>query len=95
MGKAFDPPTEKEVAEHMVIGHHVKPDVAAVQADQFMGWYEARDWYVGKAKMKSWKGAVRQWCSRLGPALFDVQGKMLLSRKIDHLKNVSRGGGGR
>jgi hypothetical protein len=35
-----------------------------VSAETFINFYESKDWYVGKNKMKSWKAAVRNWESR-------------------------------
>jgi hypothetical protein len=88
--KRFAPPTEQEVAEYMVTQHDVLPHVAVTQADQFMGWYEARDWYVGKQKMKSWHGAVRQWCSRFNPDMLTGVGKMKRDGKVDQLRRLQR-----
>ena len=32
-----------------------------VDADRFVDFYESKNWYVGKNKMKDWKAAVRNW----------------------------------
>ena len=54
----FTPPALDEVktfcSEH---GYGVDPE-------QFINYYEANGWMVGKNKMKDWKAAVRTWASR-------------------------------
>ena len=50
-----------------------------VNAETFINFYESKDWYVGKNKMKSWKAAVRNWESR-------DKGKLTMS-KIDKQLN--------
>lgn len=32
-----------------------------VNPEKFIDFYEAKDWYIGKNKMKDWKAAVRTW----------------------------------
>ena len=32
-----------------------------IDAEQFYDFYESKNWYVGKNKMKDWKAAVRTW----------------------------------
>lgn len=32
-----------------------------VDAETFIDFYESKDWYVGKNKMKDWKASVRTW----------------------------------
>jgi DNA-binding PadR family transcriptional regulator len=32
-----------------------------VDAEAFWDFYESKDWFVGKSKMKCWKSAVRNW----------------------------------
>tara|TARA_R110001606_G_scaffold359077_1_gene510846 strand:+ start:236 stop:874 length:639 start_codon:yes stop_codon:yes gene_type:complete len=32
-----------------------------VNAEAFLDFYESKDWYVGRSKMKCWKSAVRNW----------------------------------
>jgi len=34
------------------------------EAERFFDFYESKGWLVGKAKMKDWKAAVRNWVSR-------------------------------
>ena len=35
-----------------------------INAKQFIAFYESKDWYVGKNKMKDWQAAVRGWALR-------------------------------
>ena len=32
-----------------------------IDAEAFHDFYESKDWFVGKSKMKDWKAAVRNW----------------------------------
>jgi len=32
-----------------------------IEAEAFFDFYESKDWFVGKSKMKCWKSAVRNW----------------------------------
>ena len=32
-----------------------------VNADRFYDFYESKNWYVGKNKMRDWHAAVRTW----------------------------------
>ena len=32
-----------------------------IDFEAFYDFYESKDWYVGKSKMKDWKAAVRNW----------------------------------
>lgn len=56
--KPFAKPTVSEVVAYVVeIG-------SAVDARQFVDYYEANGWRVGKNPMKDWRAAVRQWGAR-------------------------------
>ena len=35
-----------------------------IDAEAFYDFYESKNWYIGKNKMKDWKAAVRTWESR-------------------------------
>lgn len=35
-----------------------------VDADRFVDFYTAKNWMIGKNKMKDWKAAVRNWNRR-------------------------------
>lgn len=36
----------------------------AVDAERFFDYYESKGWVVGKAPMKDWKAAVRNWAAK-------------------------------
>lgn len=51
----FSPPTLSEVQAYC------KERNNNVDAETFVNFYQSKDWYVGKNKMKDWKAAVRTW----------------------------------
>lgn len=51
----FAPPTLSEVQAYC------KERNNSVNAETFVNFYQSKDWYVGKNKMKDWKAAVRTW----------------------------------
>lgn len=53
--KRFAPPTPENVREYC------REKGLSVDADRFVDFYESKNWYVGKNKMKDWKAAVRNW----------------------------------
>ncbi len=54
----FTPPTLDEVKNYCSEqGYSINPE-------QFINYYEANGWMVGKNKMKDWRAAVRNWVSR-------------------------------
>lgn len=53
--KTFRPPTAADVEEY-AIGKGLKID-----AEAFVDFYASKGWLVGKAKMKDWRAAVRNW----------------------------------
>ena len=55
--KRFVPPTQTEVFLYMCERGVTSDD----QAQKFCDFYESKGWVVGKAKMKSWKAAARNW----------------------------------
>ena len=32
-----------------------------IDSETFFDYYESKDWFVGKSKMKDWKAALRNW----------------------------------
>lgn len=56
----FKPPTEAEVVAYLA----EKDALSLMSAQQFIDFYQSKNWMVGKNKMKDWKAAVRQWISR-------------------------------
>jgi hypothetical protein len=53
--KVFVPPDLAEVVEYC------KQRDKGVDPEQWFDFYTAKDWYIGKNKMKDWKAAVRTW----------------------------------
>ena len=53
--KRVAPPTPEDVREYC------REKGLNVDADRFVDFYESKNWYVGKNKMKDWKAAVRNW----------------------------------
>ena len=53
--KYFKKPTISEVE------NYCKERKNNVDAEAFWDFYESKDWFVGKSKMKCWKSAVRNW----------------------------------
>ena len=51
----FIPPTVEEVADYCF------ERANRVDAEQFVDFYSAKGWMLGKNKMKDWKAAVRTW----------------------------------
>ena len=57
--KKFEKPTIEEIAEYC------KERNNGINANAFYDFYESKDWYVGKNRMKDWKACVRTWEQRL------------------------------
>lgn len=53
--KKFVKPTVEEVREYCLERKN------NVNPEKFVDFYESKDWFVGKNKMKDWKAAVRTW----------------------------------
>lgn len=56
--KAFIPPTLEEVTEELRsqrVRHYQQ------QAEKFWNFYNAKNWMIGKNKMKNWKSAIKTW----------------------------------
>lgn len=58
--KAFSPPSFDEVFLYC------KDRSNNINANQFIDFYAAKGWMVGKNKMKDWKACIRTWESRNG-----------------------------
>lgn len=56
--KVFSKPTIEEIDEYC------KERNNGINAEAFYDFYESKDWYVGKNKMKDWKACVRTWEQR-------------------------------
>lgn len=57
-GKKFIKPTIEQIQEYCVERRN------GVNAEAFYDFYESKDWYVGKNKMKDWKACIRTWEQR-------------------------------
>jgi len=55
---SFKKPTREEIF------NYCKERKNQVDASQFYDFYEAKNWMIGKNKMKDWKAAVRTWEQR-------------------------------
>lgn len=53
--KRFVPPTVEEVKAYCVERKN------NVNAEVFVDFYQSKNWYIGKNKMKDWKAAIRTW----------------------------------
>ena len=53
--KKFVKPTVEEVRNYCLERKN------NVNPEKFVDFYESKDWYIGKNKMKDWKAAVRTW----------------------------------
>lgn len=51
----FKKPSVAEIATY------AKSINANLDAQHFWDWYESKNWYVGKNKMKDWQAALRNW----------------------------------
>ncbi len=56
--KRFVPPTLEEVQAYIVEKGY------SVDAESFIAFYQSKNWYVGKNKMKDWKAAIVTWQKR-------------------------------
>lgn len=54
--KRFAPPTPENVR-----GYCREMGYMNVDAERFVDFYAAKDWMIGKNRMKDWKAAVRNW----------------------------------
>lgn len=54
----FQPPTISEVQNYILENGYT------ISASRFIDFYQSKNWYVGKNKMKDWKAAVRNWAAR-------------------------------
>ena len=57
-GSRFKKPSIEELDEYIVSKGY------PVSAQEFMDFYDANGWKVGKNPMKDWKAAVRTWANR-------------------------------
>ena len=53
--RVFSPPTVAEVQSYCDERNN------GIDAQAFVDWYTAKDWYIGKNRMRDWRAAVRTW----------------------------------
>lgn len=53
--RKFSKPTLEEINQYCLERNN------GINAEAFYDFYESKDWYVGKNKMKDWKACVRTW----------------------------------
>lgn len=53
--RKFSKPTLEEINQYCIERKN------GINAEAFYDFYESKDWYVGKNKMKDWKACVRTW----------------------------------
>jgi len=87
--KGFAPPAKDEVVELMV---EKLDDFSAMgEADKFINFYQSKNWYVGKTKMKDWRAAARGWLSRMNDFKTERNGQQrkqgTSEARIEALKN--------
>ena len=54
----FKKPTLDEVKNYCILRNN------NIDAEAFISFYESKDWYIGKNKMKNWKQAIITWEKR-------------------------------
>jgi len=59
--RKFEKPSIEEIQEYC------KERNNGINANRFYDFYESKDWYVGKNKMKDWKACIRTWEQRQTP----------------------------
>ena len=79
-GKLFTKPTVEEIAAH------IKAKGYTFDAETFWNFYESKDWYIGKNKMKSWTSACITWQKRNGngPRPLTAYGRMTAAPKASN-----------
>ena len=59
--RKFEKPSIEEIQDYC------KERNNGINANRFYDFYESKDWYVGKNKMKDWKACIRTWEQRQTP----------------------------
>lgn len=60
----FSPPTKSEAYDYL-LEKKLHPALAKKEAEKYWHFYESKNWYVGKNKMKNWKSALAGWINRM------------------------------
>ena len=90
--KRFKKPTLEEVKEYC------KERNNNVDPERFINFYESKDWYIGKNKMKDWKACIRTWernnkKEEDTPSWFDMdldEGSFFTNEERERFKNTKR-----
>lgn len=61
----FIPPGYTEVFDYFNQMPIFTVERAKKEAQRFVDFYDSKNWFVGKTKMKDWKAACRNWASRI------------------------------
>ena len=80
--KRFAPPTPENVR-----GYCREMGYTNVDAERFVDFYAAKDWMIGKNRMKDWKAAVRNWARQDQPPV----GKKPAAKKNEFQNFEDRG----
>ena len=80
--RKFTKPTIEEIQDYCNERNN------GINAEAFYDFYESKDWYVGKNKMKDWKACVRTWEKRstkveTKPEWFDKDIKQIKAKDED------------
>ena len=81
--KVFTTPTKDEVYNYMNIEKNIDWNIAEIEADKFINFYESNGWKVGKNKMKNWKAAVNNWINNLNKFATNEKNKSTGKRTWD------------
>ena len=55
INKYFKKPSVEEIKNYCLERNN------NVDPEAFYDFYESKDWFIGKSKMKDWKAAIRNW----------------------------------
>ena len=83
--RRFTPPSLQEVKDYCVQRNN------NVSPENFVNFYTAKDWMVGKNKMRDWKAAVRTWEQRERPEKNAFNRMKNNSYDFDELERVLNG----
>lgn len=83
--KSFIPPTLAEVQAY------IEEKNAPVDAHSFFSFYQSKDWYIGKNRMKCWKSAVATWARKASPV---AKPDSLSNRNAERIRQLGGNDGG-
>ena len=73
--KSFVKPTIEEIQSYCLERNN------GINAEAFYDFYESKDWFVGKNKMKDWKACVRTWEKRESKQQTEYKSKIDIQRE--------------